>query len=271
MSNTPNWAVGKTTDQIQAGMEARFAAGNAYNITIPWDAMRHEALVAAITGLMDVPDGDDTSPEWKGRAGATILDMCCGVGGSVAFTPEANQHNFTGVEISQSAVRQAQAAYPKARFIHSPAERYTPEQPFELVNCIEAIEHWPDVHTPGILASIRRAMGPDSRLVMSTPNRDSLHIRIGRKLGIKVPMCCNDHVHEYGFDELLTTMYEAGFEVCESKGVFCMPYWALESEFRNHIRHLTDHDTEVLTWMYEIGKAMPPQYAFGQAHSFRLR
>lgn len=269
MSNTPNWAVGKSTDEIQAGMEARFASGNAYNITIPWDQMRHEALVEAITGLMDDPDGKGPG-YFPGREASTILDMCCGAGGTVAFIPEHAHPRFTGVEIAPTAVKQAQAAYPKATFICSPAERYTPSRAFDLVNCIEAIEHWPDVHTPGILASIKRAMGPDSRLVMSTPNRDSLHIRIGEKLGLEMPKCCVDHIHEYGYDELLQTMYNAGFEVCQSKGVFCMPYWALESEFRNHIRHLTDKDTEVLTWMYEIGKAMPPKYAFGQAHSFRL-
>jgi len=258
------------TTPIGKQMEARFASGTAYTMRVLWDQRRHIALVDAITGLMALPDGDQTAASWRGLAGSSILDIGCGVGGTCAFVPPENQRQFVGVEISATACVQARKQYPTATFVESPAEWYEPAQSFDLVNCIEAIEHWPDEAVPGILATMRKAMRPDSRLVMSTPNADALHHRIGRKLGRRTPVCCDEHIHEYGFDELLGFMRNHGFEVVRSAGVFITPYWALEGEFGGRIRSLTDHDPEVNEWMAEIGAAMPPKYAFGQCHSFRL-
>ena len=114
-------------------------------------------------------------------------------------------------------------------------------------------------------------MAPDGRLVLTTPNRDSLHCRISRKLGIgEPPYCAVEHIHEFGYEELIKTVEKAGFRHEIDRGVFLAPYWTCEKVFGHAIRKLTDEDAEINAWMHDIGACMPTQYAFIQCHRFSL-
>ena len=104
----------------------------------------------------------------------------------------------------------------------------------------------------------------------TTPNRDSLHCRIRRRLGkSEAPYCADDHICEFGFDELVELCARQGFELKQSLGVGLLPYWTLEDEFGPEIRRLTDSDEEVVKWFEEMGAAIPAMYAFIQCHRFR--
>lgn len=155
---------------------------------------------------------------------------------------------------------------PKFEYIVSPAETLPlPDASVDMVISIESIEHWCDVDAA--LAGIRRVLKPHGALILTTPNRDSLHVRMGRKLGIQMPYCANDHTHEFGYEELDTLVTGAGFRKEAETGASFAPYWALEGAIGTRMRHLTDNDEEVVQWLNAIGRRCP-EFAFCQIKAF---
>lgn len=241
---------GLTRDEIRAKMDALYAKNEAYPMPTLWDRDRHRRLNAMVLALGT-----------EGRDPGVTLDVGCGQGGIASYWPTPT----VGVEISEEACRLARAAYPKSEFIASPIETFQDPagRRFRTVTAVESIEHWTDV--PAGLASIRQHMAPDGRLILTTPNYDSLHHRIGRKLGVKTPFCSNHHVKEFGFEELIDVLQASGFRVVTSRGVGLMPYWALEEYFGKGIRKLTEQDPEVVEWLGGAAEHIP-HLAFIQVH-----
>jgi SAM-dependent methyltransferase len=239
-------------------MDARYGDGPAYSYELPWDAMRKAEIDATILRLA-------TQPLDAPRQTGPTLDLGCGDQPAARFWPH---QDITGVEISPTAVARVAQAFPWMRVHCSPAETFTdPEgRTYSTIVSIESIEHWCDVGAG--LATVRRHLAPDGWFVFSTPNRDSLHRRIGSKLGLEVPYCSSDHTHEFGFTEMRTLLQRHGWRIERSEGVFLMPWWALESEFGGRIRALTDRDPEILTWLRSLGRGCP-ELAFIQVHACR--
>jgi len=248
------------TEEIRRMMDSKYAKGTPYTQEFPFDRLRDEELRRAALELT-LPDLDERP--------LRILDVGSGVGGFLSICKESGRHlaDVTGIEISKEAVKQASAAFPEARFVVSAIEEWRPgEDRYDFAVSIESIEHWHDV--PSGLAVIHQALRPGAPFVLTTPNRDSLHCLVGDKLGVKVPYCSNEHVHEYGFDELIETVTAAGFMLARSQGVHLAPYWALERKLGNAIRRLTDKDAELNRVLNDIGRHMPPRYGFIQCHRF---
>lgn len=244
--------------QIRAMMDKRYADGTAYKTSLPFDRQRGERIRTATLALAE----SLWSPIPR------TLDIGCGEGGIASFWPH---QNIVGVELSEVAVQKARKSFPDVDYRVSAIEdfRLTPEEePFELVVAQESIEHWVDVDAG--LAAIRACMAPGGGLVLTTPNRDSLHCRISRKLGIgEAPICSIDHVHEFRYQELIDRVTGAGFEHQRSAGVGLLPYWSMERVVGEEVRRLTDHDEEVNQWFNDIASFAPAEYAFIQCHAFR--
>lgn len=163
-------------------------------------------------------------------------------------------------------MKHIQGARVEFEYIVSAAETLPlPDASVDMVISIESIEHWCDVDAA--LAGIRRVLKPHGALILTTPNRDSLHIRMGRKLGIQMPYCAIDHTHEFGYDELDTLVTGAGFRKEAETGASFAPYWALEGAIGHRMRHLTDNDEEVVQWLNAIGRRCP-EFAFCQIKAF---
>lgn len=249
-------------DEIRRRMDEKFADGNAYPVTTLWDRERTSELHAAVLELALRPSDGFGAPRDPGLT----LDAGCGAGAIADYWPE--QSTLVGVELSPVAVERIRQEKPRIEVHASAIEDYQDERRFETVVCSESIEHWPDAGAG--LDAIRRLMAPHGVLVLTTPNRDSLHARIGRKLNRPVPFCCNDHVTEFGYGELLELLAVHGFEVTRSVGVFLQPYWALEAVFGTAIRKLTDDDPDVVSWLRRAGRAVP-ELAFCQCHACVLQ
>ena len=239
-------------------MNMRYARGEAYSYELLWDVLRIKEIHAAIWDLASKPGG-------VARDTGLALDIGCGNSGIAAHWPG---RNIVGLEISSAAAAQYTAKFPGIECVVSPIESFRDpgQRRFNTITAVESIEHWADVGSG--LESVRRHLAPDGLFVLSTPNRDSLHARIGRKLDLDVPYCSPDHTHEFGHDELLLLLKNHGFHPVASRGVFLMPWWALEGEFGTRIRGMTDNDPELLGWLLDAGRDLP-QLAFIQCHALR--
>lgn len=249
--------------RVRSEMDARYAAGDAYVASLTFDQLRTTLLQQAVLRLASrVASFNDRKP--------LTLDVGCGDAGIAAYWRHTNT---VGLELSEVAVQRARTKYHDRRFVVGAIETWDPTTdpgyPFTLVVAVESIEHWTD--SAAGLRTIHRALAEGGELVLTTPNRDSLHVRMGKKLGVAVPYCSPDHIHEFGFRELIEHVEAQGFQHEEARGVHLAPYWALERALGDKVRSLTDNDPEVNRWLNEIAETMPTEYAFIQAHRFRKK
>lgn len=247
-----------STCDIKSMMDKQYAEGTAYQTSLPFDLKRGESIRLATLRL---------SSHAGCNASIKTLDVGSGQGGIAAFWPHTN---ITGVEISEVAVEQARKAHPNVRYICSSIESYRldpGETPYGLVVAQESIEHWTET-TLG-LKNIYESLDIPGHgyLIITTPNRDSLHCRMARKLGFEAPYCSFDHIHEFGYRELIDHVESIGFERVHSLGVGLLPYWTLP--LPPEIRRLTDSDTEVVEWFERMGASVPVEFSFIQCHLFR--
>jgi O-antigen biosynthesis protein len=126
--------------------------------------------------------------------GRRVLDAGCGVGYGSLLLHEARAESVIGVDIAPDAIEAAnKRAGHVARFLVGDMVALPFEDAsFDLVVCFEAIEHVRDQH--GALDEMRRVLGPNGVLIMSSPNRD-------------VYQAGNPHhTHEYMPDELYASL-----------------------------------------------------------------
>ncbi len=252
----------KSIEDVRTEMNDVYASGNAYNTDLPFDEARGRSIRSATLCLaMQLPE--ETFHVHRDR----VLDVGSGEGGIASFWPRPEL--VTGVEISQVAINKARNNCPLTSYHCCAIEQYelgAGQKPYPLVVAQESIEHWTDARKG--LDAIYRCMPMDGALIITTPNRDSLHCRMSRKLGMgEPPLCSTDHIHEFGYHELLKFAARAGFAVRASLGVGLLPYWTMERMFGTAVRYLTDQDPEVVTWFERLGGAVPPEFAFIQCHS----
>jgi len=80
--------------------------------------------------------------------------------------------------------------------------------PFDVITCLEVIEHMQKAHGRKLLKGARELMGPKSTFLLSTP-----------VFSPKVGMARN-HIHEYGIDELRQEIERAGLVIEQRFGTF---------------------------------------------------
>lgn len=244
--------------RIADAMDDRYRAGEAYRYDLAWDRLRWQDIHQTATALATA-DG--------ARTPGLTLDIGCGTRGIIDHWPAGSP--VVGLELSAVAAERYRQQHGGAECIVSAIEDFADPagRRFDTIVGIETIEHWSDAAKG--LQAVRRHLAPGGRLVLTTPNDDSLHKRVARKLGLAPPFCSSDHTHEFGFAELRRILTTAGFAVEDSRGVAMMPWWAMESEFGHRIRALTDNDEELLGWLRDLGHGAP-HLAFIQCHRCHL-
>ena len=251
---------GLSQADIRQKMDEYYRA--AQGALLPRDREMGRALREAALELIETPK----IGHMRWEPGRT-LDVGSGPGGVAAYWPGRwGLHNIVGLELSQNAVRIARETYPTVEYIVGAIETFKDARRFDTIVAVESIEHWVDPRAG--LVAIRSHLTADGYFILTTPNRDSLHCRIGRKLGVSVPFCCAHHVREWGYEELRALLADCGFEVTRSIGVGLAPYWALEAKFGTQIRELTDRDDELAVLFADAGRHTP-EIAFCQAHACR--
>jgi ubiquinone/menaquinone biosynthesis C-methylase UbiE len=240
---------GLNPQQIREEMNKRYETKTAYELMLLWDQARMQDL-------------NEKTMAYLGSAGKKkILEVCCGQGGTAAYLPKTA--NFTGVDLSDTAIALAKETFkdrPNYRFQQMDACKLDFEDSiFDVVIAKEAIEHLPDVGA--CLREAYRVLKPTGKLIVTSPNRDSLHLRMNRLMGNADFKCSYDHLNELTFAEFCELATAAGFQLDKSCGSFLMPYWGIPG-VDNYVRHLTDKDPAVIALFQELGDLVGAEHAF---------
>lgn len=239
-------------DEIKADMEARYESGDAYPDNRLWIDIHHKDLEATFAELLRGKTKDKE-----------ILEIGCGTGGIGAnLVRDANA--IVATDLSDTALDVARSFFRDRSYIHfeqadSENLRYS-DASFDIAIAKEVLEHLP--HPEDCIRGVHRVLRPGGLFALSSPNRDSLHLRINRKLGRSDFMCSGDHIREYSYSEMTSMLMENGFGVEAARGVTLMPYHYVEGVFPDSIKALEDHDAEVVEWMRVMGRRAGPEFGF---------
>lgn len=103
--------------------------------------------------------------------GVDHLDVGCGPGTFIGTL--GSEHRSTGVDISRRFVDYARAHYGGAnsKFVEmAPGLLDFSDRSFDIVTCIEVIEHLAEAEVARLLEEIMRVLRPGGQLLASTPN-----------------------------------------------------------------------------------------------------
>jgi len=102
-----------------------------------------------------------------------LLDYGCGDGKYFAhwMSRGLRAANLHGVEVSERRVERCKTmGWDNARVIAPDASLPYEDATFDLVNCMEVIEHIPQSQSQRVIAEMRRVLRPGGILLISTPN-----------------------------------------------------------------------------------------------------
>ena len=160
-------------------------------------------------------------------AGKTALDVGCGAG--LLCEPLARLGAaVTGIDAAPENIVAAQAhAALSGLPVHYRAGSVAalgPDERFDLVTCMEVIEHVHDRAT--FLRGITEALAEGGLLIMSTPNRTALSraalIGVAEGTGL-IPRGTHDWHRFLKPDELTALLAEQGLEVVDVRGLILSP------------------------------------------------
>ncbi len=110
---------------------------------------------------------------WASRraAGRSVLDVPCGMGWGTSLIAGATER--VGLDISEEAIEEAQQRYGSlATFcVGSMTDLPFEDQRFDLVLCLEGIEHIPREDGPVFIREAWRCLTPGGILLISSPHR----------------------------------------------------------------------------------------------------
>ena len=128
-------------------------------------------------------------PEDRGPAPKHVLELVRGLGdvdraldlgcGDGRLLPELRAREVVGADASRLALQRARRRLPGAELLHiePDAELPLPDASFDLVLCVDTLEHVRDVQL--LLSEARRVLRPGGRLALTTPAH-------GRRTGLDV-------------------------------------------------------------------------------------
>jgi SAM-dependent methyltransferase len=105
------------------------------------------------------------------------------VGSSIGCAVEAARRNgfaATGLELGEEAVAIARERFPRNEFIVGALGALPPDRRFDLVQCVEVIEHVPDV--PLFVEQLAARVAPGGVLLLTTPDVGHRRVR-GNEIG----------------------------------------------------------------------------------------
>jgi len=240
-------------DQIRAEMNDRFRGKEndqygGYEFPYLWDKVRYREIDEAYRQLLAPVHG-------------SILELACGLGRNVPMF--AGCDSYVGIDLSDVAIERARASFgnrPNHLFRQMDATRLDfADASFDAVLAIEIIEH---VHEPErLITESFRVLKPGGVFVINSVNRDSLHLRMVRKLGHGEFLATCEHIREFSFTEMKDILRSAGFTIGAHRGAFLLPYYAIP-ELEQHVRHLTYDDPEIVEVFRHLGELAGAEYAF---------
>jgi 2-polyprenyl-3-methyl-5-hydroxy-6-metoxy-1,4-benzoquinol methylase len=123
--------------------------------------------------------------------GKDVLDIPCGMGWGTSFI--RNAKSVVGIDVCRGAIEEASAKYPGAANFLIGSMEVLPfaSESFDVVSCLEGIEHVPIPIGKKFIAESFRVLRPHGRLLLSSP------------YCLTQPQSSNPyHIHEYQPDEI---------------------------------------------------------------------
>jgi 2-polyprenyl-6-hydroxyphenyl methylase/3-demethylubiquinone-9 3-methyltransferase len=169
----------------------------------------------------------DTAATLKNRR---VLDIGCGAG---LLTEAMAMHaaQVTGIDISAACINVArqhqQLKQLNIEYLHTTVEHYTKisTQKFDLITCMEMLEHVPD--PVAIISSAAKLLQPGGHLFLSTINRSlqtwlSMIVAAEHLLGL-VPKGTHRYAGFIRPSELCQWLRNCGFEIEDISGMTYIP------------------------------------------------
>jgi SAM-dependent methyltransferase len=131
------------------------------------------------------------------------LDLGCGDG---LLTAELDAAEVVGADVSEVALRRARGRLADADLVHVAADEPLPfaDNEFELVLCVETIEHVRDLQL--LLSEVRRVLRPGGELALTTPAHGAV---------MRTPDPLSPHIRFLTRSSLRRLLDEHGFEPSE--------------------------------------------------------
>jgi 2-polyprenyl-6-hydroxyphenyl methylase/3-demethylubiquinone-9 3-methyltransferase len=165
-----------------------------------------------------------------GLAGKTVLDVGCG-GGILAESMAARGARVTGIDMGDAPLEVAQLhkleSGVEVDYRHTTAEQLATELPqhFDVVTCMEMLEHVPD--PASVIAACARLVKPGGRVFFSTINRNPkawLFAIVGAEYLLRLlPKGTHDFAKFIRPSELETGIRKAGLQLEELTGMSYNP------------------------------------------------
>jgi SAM-dependent methyltransferase len=194
-------------------------------------------------------------------SGKVVLDLGCGSGKLMNILTRSP--SVVGVDISDVAVemaRQTHAGRPEFSFHVMDAHALDlPNAHFDTTLIIESIEHFKDCRK--VMSEVARVTKPGGHLLVTTANRDSLHLVVNRKLGYPDFATSFQHIEEFSFAGLKRLVEDHGFQVKGSAGMFLYPYWGIPG-VDGIVRSAMDNDPELVELMRVLGARVGAEHAY---------
>jgi 2-polyprenyl-3-methyl-5-hydroxy-6-metoxy-1,4-benzoquinol methylase len=237
--------------EIRKDLNARYETGNAYPNPALWIHVHHQQLEAVFRAFL----ADKVT-------GKHILEIGCGLGGIAAHNIR-DAARIIATDLSDTALATARAFFHDRRelsFFQMDSENLTfDDASFDIAIAKEVLEHLSNPET--CLASLHRVLRPGGYLALSTPNRDSFHLRVNRKLGRSDFKCSGDHIKEFTYSEMVEMLESAGFSIEKAEGVTLSPFHYVPDVFPDRVKALED-DPEFVEWMRVLGQRAGAEFGF---------
>jgi len=197
-----------------------------------WDPNGSEAMLHKLNPVRLKYIRDQIDRHWQcdecsrtPLEGRSALDIGCGAG--LLAEPLARLGaQVTGLDASPELIESARdhAAAVGLEIDYRPGEVETLRGEFDLVTCMEVIEHVAD---PGkFMSALAKRLAPNGLLVMSTPNATGwsklLMITVGERLG-RIPRGTHDFDKFITPERMKVLLVEAGLKCVDVEGIAWSP------------------------------------------------
>lgn len=164
----------------------------------------------------DVAQGRYRFIDMEIPSGAKVLEVGCFLGHYCHYF-QGRGLQVTGVDISPEVIKEGQKLYPNLdlRCVGDVWPMDLQDGRYDVVIASEVIEHV--LHPNDFLKTIKRALAPNGRLLLTTQNSNAIHYRLRMLFGRF--RWDPTHLRLYSRPELETELQLGGFEIVRAVGI----------------------------------------------------